>query len=127
MLRKVITYIDYNEKPREEAFYFNLNKAELLEMELSTSGGMQKTIERISAEEDGKKLIELFKELILKAYGVKSDDGKRFIKTDELRDAFAQTEAYSELFFELATNSAAAKAFVNGIVPQEAQDPTIPQ
>jgi len=117
MLKKTITYVDYDGNERTEDFYFNLSKAEIAEMELSAEGGLTKLIERIVAAQDGKKIVEIFKDLILRAYGEKSPDGKRFIKSPELRDAFAQTEAYSELFMELATNVDASTAFVNGIVP----------
>ncbi len=117
MLKKTITYVDYDGNERTEDFYFNLSKAEIAEMELSAEGGLTKLIERIVAAQDGKKIVEIFKDLILRAYGEKSPDGKRFIKSPELRDAFAQTEAYSELFMELATNADASTAFVNGIVP----------
>jgi len=117
MLKKTITYTDYDGVQRTEDFYFNLSKAEIAEMELSTAGGLDKTINRIVAEQDGARIIALFKDLVLKSYGKKSDDGRRFIKNQELRDDFAQTEAYSDLFMELATDADAAAAFVNGIVP----------
>lgn len=118
MLKKTITYTDYDGNERTEDFYFNLSKAEIAEMELSAEGGLAKTIEKIVAAQDNKKIVEIFKDLILKAYGEKSVDGKRFIKNDELREGFSQTEAYSELFIELATNADASTAFVNGIIPQ---------
>lgn len=121
MLRKTIEYTDFDGNERKEDFYFNLTKAEVAEMELSTDGGLTKMIEKIVAEQDAKRIIELFKDLILKAYGVKSPDGKRFIKNDEVRDAFAQTEAYSELFMELAFDAEASAKFINGIVPKPAQ------
>lgn len=117
MLKKTIKYSDYDGNERTEDFYFNLTKAELTEMEMSHSGGLVKTIESIVATNDSKRIVELFKDLILKAYGEKSLDGKRFIKNQELRDSFSQTEAYSELFMELATNADAAATFVNGITP----------
>jgi hypothetical protein len=117
MLKKVITYTDYDENERTETFYFNLTKAEVTEMEMSTNGGLVKQIEKIVAEKDNKKIIELFKEIILSSYGEKSADGKRFIKSQELRDSFAQTEAYSQLFMELATNADAASTFINAIIP----------
>ena len=123
MLKKTIKYTDYNGEQREEDFYFNLNKAELTEMELSHDGGLTTQIEKIVKEKDGKEIIKLFKDLVLKAYGVKSDDGKRFIKNDEVRDSFAQTEAYSEFFMELATDAGAATAFINGIVPAMPKSP----
>ena len=119
MLKKTITYTDFNGIERSEDFYFNLTKAEIMEMEMGTIGGLSEMINKIIAAKDVPAIIKLFKELVLKAYGVKSDDGKRFIKNDTVRDEFAQTEAYSELFMELATDSDKAAAFVNGIVPAD--------
>lgn len=118
MLKKTITYKDYNGVERSEDFYFNLSKAEIMEMELSTDGGLEEYVRRIVSAKDNPKLVSLFKKLVLQAYGEKSLDGKRFIKNDELREAFSQTEAYSELFMELATDAEAAANFVNGITPQ---------
>ena len=121
MLKKTITYTDYNDVERKEDFYFNLSKAEVIEMELSITGGLQEIIEKIVAAQDTPSIVKVFKDLILTAYGEKSADGKEFIKVDEngrkLCDRFAQTEAYSELFVELSTDSNAAAAFVNGIMP----------
>lgn len=117
MLKKTITYTDYNGVERTEDFYFNLNKAEILEMELSTEGGLQQTIEKIIAAQDMPALSKYFKDIILMSYGEKSPDGKRFIKNQEIRDAFAQTEAFSELYVELATDDVAAADFVNGVIP----------
>lgn len=117
MIKKHMKYVDYDGNEREEDFYFNLTKAEIAEMEMSTSGGLDKMINQIVAEQDGKRIIELFKDLVLRSYGKKSPDGRRFIKNQELRDDFAQTEAYSDLFMELATDADKAAEFVNGIVP----------
>lgn len=119
MLKKTITYTDYNGSERTEDFYFNLTKAEIMEMELSTTGGLAEMMQRIVAAQDTPALIKLFKDLILKAYGEKSPDGKRFIKSEEIATAFSQTEAYSILFMTLATDDKAAADFVNGIVPAE--------
>lgn len=119
MLKKNITYTDYNGVERKEDFYFNLSKAEVMEMEMSTTGGLAEMIKRIVAAQDQPAIIKVFKDLILKAYGEKSPDGKRFIKTPELSAAFEQTEAYSILFMELATNDEAAAKFINGIVPAD--------
>lgn len=119
MIKKTITYPDYNGGERTEDFYFNLTKAEVLEMEMSASGGLAERINRIIAAQDQPAIIKQFKDLILKAYGEKSLDGKRFIKSDELSEAFSQTEAYSILFMELATDADAASKFVNGIVPAD--------
>lgn len=118
MLKKTITYTDYDGNERTEDYYFNLSKAELLEMEMSTNGGLEKFCQKIIAEKDTKRMMEMWKELILKSYGEKSLDGKRFIKNQELVDSFTQTEAYSELFMELASNADTAAAFVKGIIPK---------
>ena len=117
MLKKTMTYIDFNGNQRTEDFYFNLTKAELTEMEFSCDGGLVQTIEKIVAAQDNKQIVAIFKDLVLRAYGEKSLDGKRFIKNDEVRDGFAQTEAYSDLFMELSGNAEAAAAFINGIIP----------
>lgn len=119
MLKKTITYTDYNGVERTEDFYFNLTKAEILEMELGTVGGLVNTIQGIINAKDQPALTKYFKELVLKSYGEKSADGRRFIKNDEVREAFSQTEAYSIIFMELAVDDNAAAAFVNGIVPKD--------
>lgn len=123
MLKKTITYTDYNGSERTEDFYFNLNKAEIMEMEMSTTGGLAEMIKKIVAAQDAPSIIKIFKDLILKAYGEKSADGKRFMKVDvngnKLCNDFEQTEAFSILFMELATDADAAAAFVNGIVPAD--------
>lgn len=119
MLKKTITYTDYNGVEKTEDFYFNLSKAEIMEMELSTYGGLAEMIKRIIDAQDGPAIIKVFKELILKAYGVKSPDGKRFIKSEELFTEFSQTEAYSNLFMELSTDADAASEFIKGIMPVE--------
>lgn len=121
MLKKIITYTDYNGVERTEPFYFNLSKAELMEMELGVTGGMTEMLDKIIAAKDAPSLMKTFKEMIIKAYGVKSDDGKRLIKSEELSIAFTQTEAYSVLFMELITDDKAAADFVNGIIPNEIQ------
>ena len=121
MLKKIITYPDYNGVERTEPFYFNLSKAELMEMELGVTGGMTEMLDKIIAAKDAPSLMKTFKEMIMKAYGVKSDDGKRLIKSEELSIAFTQTEAYSVLFMELITDDKAAADFVNGIIPNEIQ------
>ena len=125
MLKKTITYEDYNGTERTEDFYFNLTKAELMEMEMSTSGGFAEMLQNIVKAQDAPSIIKIFTDLILKAYGEKSPDGKRFVKVNDagvpLSLAFSQTEAYSQLFMELATDADAASKFVNGIVPAEAR------
>lgn len=119
MIKETISYTDYNGTPRKEDFYFNLTKAEVMELEMSTKGGLAEMIQRIVAAQDQPAIIKIFKDLIVKAYGVKSPDGKRFIKNQEVVDEFVQTEAFSELFMKLATDADAAAKFVNGIVPAD--------
>lgn len=123
MLKKTITYQDYNGTERTEDFFFNLNKAEVMEMEMSTTGGLAEMIQNIVKANDAPAIIKIFKDIVLKAYGEKSPDGKRFMKVNEagipLYIAFSQTEAYSQLFMELATNANAAAEFINGIVPSD--------
>ena len=122
MIKKTVTYTDYNGNERTEDFYFNLSKAELTEMEYEQEGGLQVMLEKIVKERDNTKIMKIFKDIVLRSYGEKSADGKRFIKNDELREAFSQTEAYSEIFIELASNAEAASNFINGVVPKQLQD-----
>ena len=121
MLSKKIKYVDYNGVERDETFLFNLSKAELMEMELGTTGGLADMIKNIVAAQDTPSIVKIFKKLVLQAYGEKSPDGKRFIKVDEngqpLSRKFAETEAYSNLVMELATDADAAAKFVRGSVP----------
>lgn len=124
MLKKAITFTDYDGIERTENFYFNLSKAECMEMELSTNGGMQQMIEKIISEKDQAKIVKLFKEVILKSYGEKSPDGKHFYKSPEISASFAATEAYSELFMELATNADSATAFMNAVLPAAPENVT---
>lgn len=127
MIKKTITYTSYDGEEISGDFYFNMNKAELFEWECSLSGGMTKAIERIAQEKDPSKIVPIFKEMILKSYGVKSPDGKRFIKAKELTDEFVQTEAYSNLFMELATNADAAAEFVKGVTNTQDTPNQLPQ
>lgn len=119
MLKKTITYTNYNGVQVTEDFYFNLTKAEITEMEMSVDGGFAERIQKIVNAKNQPEIIKIFKKLILDSYGVKSDDGRRFIKNEQLKEDFSQTEAYSELFMELATNADEAAAFVNGIIPAD--------
>ena len=123
MLKKSIKYTDYNGVEREEDFLFNLSKAELMEMEMGTTGGLAESIQKIIDAQDAPAIIKVFKDIILKAYGEKSADGKRFIKVSDngtpLSIGFSQTEAYSQLFMELATNADEAAKFIRGIIPND--------
>jgi hypothetical protein len=119
MLKKTITYEDYDGNTFTEDFYFNLSKAEIIEIEASVPGGVAAKLEKMSKEGNASEIIKTFKDFILKSYGVRSEDGKKFIKSEELSKEFEETEAYSELFYELATNAEKASAFLNGIMPRQ--------
>lgn len=124
MITKTITYNDYNGNERTEDFLFNLTAAELMEMEMSVDGGLAEKIDRITKTQKAPELIKIFKDLINRSYGEKSDDGRRFVKVNDagvpLYIGFTQTEAYSQLFMELATNAEKTAEFVNGIIPTDA-------
>lgn len=124
MLKKTIKYVDYNGVERCEDFYFNLSKAEVTEMQVSEEGGYDQMLQRIVDAKDNKEIFKHFKAIILKAYGEKSQDGRRFIKSEELSEEFAQTEAFVELIMELASSETAAAEFVNGIIPKPVQQVT---
>lgn len=119
MYKKQITYTDFDGNERTETFYFNLSKSEVVTMEMSTPGGMRQKLLDIVESKDGKAIIDTFKEFISMSYGEKSPDGRRFIKSKELSDAFEQTGAYDQLFLELLTDADAGAEFVNGIFPKD--------
>lgn len=118
MLTKTIKYVDFNGTEREETFNFNLSKAEVLELELGTNGGMTELIKSLLDKNNGAELMKLFKKLILTSYGIKSIDGKRFQKSEEISTEFEQTGAYEALFMELVTDQNAAAAFMKGLMPE---------
>lgn len=122
MYKRTFKYTDYNGTPREEDAYFNLTESEIAEMALSVNGGLDQMIKRIVAAQDTKQIVAVFKDLILKAYGVKSLDGKRFVKSQELAEEFAQTEMYNQLFMELAFDEDKAVGFIKAIVPAQKGD-----
>lgn len=117
MLKKTITYEDYDGNTITEDFYFNLTKAELIKMELSEQGGLSEAYERIINARDVPEMIRIFDQLIEKAYGVKSPDGKRFIKNEEVYEAFKENPAYDVVFSELITDTEKSLEFFNGIIP----------
>lgn len=119
MLKKTMTYVDYEGNQRTEDHYFNLTKSECLKMEMSTDGGMEKLIRRLIAAQNMPEIIKIFEDIIFKAYGEKSPDGKRFIKSPELSIAFSQTPAYDELFLTLCTDADEAAKFIKAIIPNE--------
>lgn len=117
MFKKTIKYVDFDGNEREEDFYFNLTKAELLKMELSEDGGLSNKLQAIVKAKDVPTITKLFEDIIKKSYGIKTPDGKGFVKSEKVLEEFMSTEAYSELFMELATNADAAADFINRIVP----------
>ena len=121
MYVKEMEYTDFNGVTRKEKFYFNLTKAEILDMELGKAGGLTEYIRKILEAQDTPTIMSLFKSLLLKSYGVKSDDGRRFIKNDQVREDFEQTQAFSDLYMLLALNDEEASRFVNAIVPADMQ------
>lgn len=116
------TYTDYEGNERTEDFFFHVTKAEIMEMDFVEEGGLAKTVERIMATRDKKALLELFKSIVILAYGEKSADGRRFMKNEEIKKNFTETEAYSNIFVRLATDSKAASDFINNIVPADVQE-----
>jgi len=119
MIKKTITYEDYFGEKRTEDFYFNLSEAELIEWEMSKDGGMERFVERVTKSQSIPELFPIFKDFVLRAYGVKSDDGRQFIKNEEVRQSFEQCPAYSALVMELITNTEEAIKFLNGIAPKD--------
>ena len=119
MYVKEIEYTDFNGVARKEKFYFNLTKAEILDMELGKTGGLTEYIQKILEAQDTPAIMALFKTLLLKSYGVKSDDGRRFVKNDQIREDFEQTQAFSDLYMMLALDDNEASKFVNAIVPDD--------
>ena len=122
MVVKKIKYTDFNGVERDEEFMFNLTEAEITEMELTTDGDLTDSIKKIVSAQNTPEIIKTFKMLLLKSYGEKSADGRRFIKSDELSKEFTQTNAYSQLFMELANDDKAAVAFINGIIPESMRE-----
>ena len=119
MLKREIKYEDFNGNEVTEAFYFNISKPELIELEVEYNQGFATFIQGVIDAQDNRTLVREFKRIVLLAYGVKSDDGKRFIKTDKIREEFEQTAAYQELFMELATKDEAAVTFLRGVLPRD--------
>lgn len=118
MLKKTQTYIDFDGQQRTEDFYFNLTEAELTEMRYSLNGGLEQLLEKIVKENDEKQIIEHFKKIVLMSYGLKSLDGRQFVKNDRIREEFASTNAYSDIFMELSHDADKAAEFINGVMPK---------
>lgn len=115
MLKKTIEYVDFDERPRKEDFYFNLTKAEILELELSETGGLEAAMKRIAASQDGKEMIRIFKEVLRRAYGEREADGS-FVKSDARFEKFSHTEAYSELVMEIMTDADKLATFISSLI-----------
>lgn len=118
MIKITETYKDYNGVTRTEEFNFHIKRSELIEMEYTTPGGLSGMLDNLIQASDTPELIKTFKDIVLKAYGKISPDGRRFMKTPEIRQEFAETEAYSQIFMRLAMDAKAASEFVNGIIPE---------
>ena len=117
MIKKTVTYKDFDGNERTEDFYFHLTEQELTEWELSVDGGLSGVLTRIVNSSDNKTMIEIFKSLLVKSYGEKTPDGRGFIKNDTVLNNFIYTQAFSDLYMELATDDKKAAEFVNGIMP----------
>ena len=122
MIKKTVTYIDYNGVERTESFYFHFSQAEILDMEMGTEGGFAERIQRIIDAKDQTSLLKVIKNFVLDAYGEKSADGRRFIKSKEVKDAFVECPAYSEIYMELLTDDKVAAEFVNKVIPEDMKD-----
>lgn len=122
MLKKTIKYEDYNGTDREEDFYFNLTKSEIIKLQMSYEGGFGEYLQSVAQSGNGKLIMELFRTIIKASYGVKSDDGRRFIKDDGVFEEFEQTLAYDELFTELCTDGKKGEEFINAVLPSSLVD-----
>lgn len=116
MRKETITYTDYNNVTRTEDFFFNLNEAELTALQYGVDGGLKEMLERIVKSNDNKQIMACFHELIAKSYGEKSPDGRRFIKSEALSEAFMQTEAYNELMLRFMTDANYSAEFINDVL-----------
>lgn len=126
MLTKTITYTDYNGVERTEPFYFNLSQAELIDMQLGGKDGLYSNkLQKMIDNHDAAAIVATIKEFVLKSYGEKTDDGKRFIKSPEISEAFMQTEAYSQLITELLSDDAKSSEFILGIMPQALREAAV--
>lgn len=122
MIKKTVTYVDYNGIERTESYYFHYTEAEILDMEMSTEGGFAERIQRIIDAKDQTALMKEIKKFVLDAFGVKSEDGRRFMKSQDIKQAFVESPAYSEIWLELLSDDKMASDFVNGVVPENMND-----
>lgn len=120
MLKKPITYTDFDGNTRTEDHYFNLTRAELTKMQWEIDGGMIQFLDRIVKEDDSKNIMKYFDKFICMSYGEKSLDGKRFDKSPEITAKFVNSAAYDALFMELCSSTKACVDFFNAVIPQAA-------
>lgn len=118
MLKESIKYVDYNGLERTEDFYFNLSETEIVEMASMTDGDLAEELKKMVESNDGARIMKTFKDLVARAYGEKSSDGRRFVKSPEISKAFFETEAYNKLFMRLVSDPDYAAKFISGIIPQ---------
>lgn len=119
MIKKTVTYTDFNGTERTENYYFHFSQAELLDMEMGVDGGFAERIKKMIDTKDQKELLKIIKKFVYDAYGVKSGDGRRFIKSEEVKAEFVESPAYSIIFMELVTDDEVAAEFVNGVIPDD--------
>lgn len=121
MLKRTITYTDYNGLERTEDFMFNINKSELTTLEMTELGGLRQRLQKMIDGKDAPEIMKMFREILHMSYGEKSLDGRRFMKSDEISTAFEQTEAYNIIFMELCTDAKAAADFISAVLPSDLQ------
>lgn len=118
MLKKTITYVDYDGRERTEDFWFNLSKTELTKLDAELPGGVLGVLRKIIDKQDRKALVDFIETLILRSYGEKTPDGKRFVKTIDMAEEFMQTPAYDVLFMSILSDTDSQTSFINGVIPQ---------
>lgn len=119
MLKKQVTYKDYDGNDKTTTLYFHLNKFEWLELETYTKGGLIENLKHAIETGNAKKTIDILKKIILRSYGEKDPETGSFEKSDDIAIRFSKTDAFSELFYELAYNEEAAQSFFMGLIPVE--------
>lgn len=122
MFKKTVTYKDYNDVERTETYHFHFSEAEILDMEMSVEGGFAERVQKIIDANDQTKLMKVIQKFVIDAYGVKSEDGKRFIKNEQVKTEFIESPAYSKIWMELVTNDQVAADFINNVIPADMKD-----
>lgn len=119
MIKKTIEYTDFNDNVRKEDFYFNLTKDELIQLGVKYPGGMEYKINQLIKTDNSSEVYDIFRTIVLESYGEKSEDGKRFVKSEEMATAFSQTNAFSELIMELMNDAEQGAKFIEGLLPKD--------